>query len=281
MRRFWFYAPLVLLAATGLMVVGLLLAPDALRPPLRASDLAEVEDDGDSLPSEAKMNRLAESDPIAFLEACVRRSDREVKGYRCVLHKQERIDGKLQRSEEIAVAFREEPFAVMFEWLEGGRLAFRTLYVKGQNNDKLLVKPAGLFALAGVVERDADGADARKSGRYPLNEFGAKIGTLRTLAAWKNAVKNEAFHCEFLGEVKVKELGDRVCYKFRRTKYKEPEEADGVVDCTIYVDKETWLQTGSVVKGAEGQLLGEYFFKDLKLNPDFGDDVFTKEAVGK
>jgi hypothetical protein len=280
MRRLWFCLPLCLIAATGGLVLCLLLAPDVFRPPLRASDLADVTDDGDALPTEAQMKRLAENDPIAFLEACVRRYDREVKGYRCGLHKQERLDGKLQRSEEIDVAFREDPFAVLFEWREGTRLAFRTMYVKGKNNDKLLVKPAGLLALAGVVERDADGAEARKSGRYPLTEFGMKIGTQRTLAAWKAAVKNEAFHVEFLGEVKVKELGDRICWKLKRSKYKEPEE-DGIVECTIYVDKETWLQTGSVCKGAEGQLLGEYFFKDVKLNPDLPEGTFTREAVGR
>src|SRR5438876_348286 len=108
--------------------------------------------------------------------------------------------------------------------------------------------------MAGVVERDADGDDARRSGRYPLTEFGVKIGTRRTIAAWLAAKKKDELHVEYLGEAKVKEAGDRVCYKFRRTKYKEPEEG-GVVEATIYVDKETWLQVGSVLKGADSELI--------------------------
>ena len=260
----------------------LLLAPDGPRAtaPPAAATLAGVADDGDALPTEARMKRLAETDPVAFLEACVRRYDREVKGYRCILHKQERLEGTLQPSEEIAIQFREEPFSVLMDWREGVRLAKKTLYVKGENNDKILVKPSGLLALAGVVERDPNGDDAKKSSRYPISEFGIKFGTERTLASWKAARKDDALHIEFLGEVKVKEAGDRVCWKLHRTGYKAPEDG-GVAESTFYYDKETWLQVGSTVKNSDGQILGEYWFRDIELNPDFKADTFTREAVGR
>ncbi len=79
--------------------------------------------------------------------------------------------------------------------------------------------------------------------------------------------------------MKVKEAGDRVCWKLKRTDYKAPEDIDGVTDMTLYVDKETWLQVGSTLKGADGQLLGEYFFRDIELNLDFKPDTFTREAL--
>jgi outer membrane lipoprotein-sorting protein len=47
----------------------------------------------------------------------------------------------------------------------------------------------------------------------------------------------------------------------------------------MYVDKETWLQVGSVLKGEEGQLIGEYFFRDVKLNPRFKPGTFTRDAL--
>ena len=47
----------------------------------------------------------------------------------------------------------------------------------------------------------------------------------------------------------------------------------------MYIDKENWLQVGNVLKGEEGRLIGEYFFRDLKLNPDFPPDTFTREAL--
>jgi hypothetical protein len=259
----------------------LLLAPDGPRDLQRAAPLlAAVADDGGALPSQEQMKRLAETDPIAFLRAAIRRYDREVKGYHCILHKQERLEGTLQPSETIACDFREDPFSVLMDWQDGARLAKRTLYVKGENKDMILVKPAGLLALAGVVERDPAGSDAKKSSRYPINEFGIKIGMARALASWEAAQKQNALHVEYLGEVKPKEIGGRPCWKIHRKDYKNPED-DGITDSVFYYDEETWLQAGSTVKGPDGKLLGEYWFRDIELNPDFKSDPFTREAVAR
>ncbi len=271
MRRLLFCLPLCLLMSPS--------GPHRAAPSGPA--LADVADDGGALPTEARMKRLAETDPVAFLEACIRRYDREVKGYHCVLYKQERLEGALQPTEEIACDFREEPFSVRMDWIKNAGLAQKTLFVKGENKDKILVKGTGLLALAGTVERDTDSPDAKKSSRYPINEFGIKCGMERTLAAWQKAQKDGALHVEFLGEVKVKEAGDRVCWKLRRTGYKGPEDIDGVTEATFYFDKETWLQVGSTLKNADGQLLGEYFFTDIELNPDFKAVTFTREGLQK
>jgi hypothetical protein len=244
-----------------------------------ATPLAAVADAGDALPTQAQMPHLAQTDPVAFLEACIRRYDREVKGYHCTLHKQERLDGKLQPSEEIEAWFREDPFSVRMEWREGAKLAKKTLYVKGENKDQMLVLGTGLLAIAGVIERDPLSADAKQSSRYPITEFGIKVGMQRTLASWKKAVQDNALHIEYLGEFKVKEAGDRKCWKLRRTGYKAPEDIDGVTELTLYIDPETWLQVGSTVKGADGQVLADYFFKDIEINPDFKADTFTRAAL--
>jgi hypothetical protein len=245
-----------------------------------AASFAEVADDGKDLPENAQMEKLAKTDPIAFLENCLKRYDREVKGYQVTLRKQERIGGKLQRSEVIEAQFREEPFSVAFEWKEGARLAKKVMYVKGENKDQLLVKPSGLGSLIGIVERDPTGDEAKQSGRYPLTEFGIKLGTQRTLAAWVAAKKQDALHVEFLGEKKIKELDDRPCWVLKRTRYKKPED-DGVSELTTYIDKETWLQVGSLLKGADNEVIGEYFFRDVRLNPEFKKDTFTREALSR
>jgi len=272
MRRALLCLPLCLVMAPGS-------SPSA--PTANDAVIERPVDDGKPLPTEAQMKRLAETDPIAFLEACIHRYDREVKGYSCTLHKQERLEGKLQPSEVIAVEFREKPFSVLMDWREGVRLAKKTLYVKGENNDKILVKPAGLLAIAGVVERDPNGEDARKGSRLPITDFGIEIGTEHTWESWKRASARNALHVEYLGELKVKEAGGRVCWKLHRTHFKAPEDIDGVTDLTIYVDKENWLQVGSTLKGADGQLLGEYFFNDIDLNPKFPPGMFTREAVAR
>jgi hypothetical protein len=242
--------------------------------------LREVRDRGGRLPSNAEMEKLARTDPVAFLENCLRRYDREVKGYRATLQKQERIGGTLQSTEVIDVAFREEPFSVLMKWRKGTRLAQKTLFVKGEYDDQLQVLPSGILSLAGVVPRDPNGADARQSSRYTITEFGLKIGTQRTLAAFEAAKKDKGLHVEYLGKKKIKEAGGRLCWVLRRDRYKKPE-VDGVTGLTFYVDVETWLQVGSTLKGAGNRLIGEYFFRDIVLNPDFDKGTFSREALKK
>jgi hypothetical protein len=230
------------------------------------------------LPDDKKMEELAKTNPVAFLKYCLRRYDQTVQGYECTLKKQERIGGKLHDPETIAVKFRDEPFSVYFEWHKGERQAKKVLYVRGENNNMLLVKPAGVLSIAGVQKRDPVGDDAKKGGRYPLTEFGIKIGTLRTLAAWEEARKNKALHVEYLGLQKIPEAGDRVCYVLKRTRYAKPEE-DGVSELKTYFDKETWLQVGSTLKNTDGDVIGDYWFRDLKLNPEFKPDTFKEKSL--
>jgi hypothetical protein len=231
-------------------------------------------------PDNATMAQLAAKDPIAFLENCVRRYDRDVQGFKLRFYKRERIDGKMNGAEEIDVCFRDKPHSVLMRWVEGARKAKAALYVEGENEGKVLVKPAGLASVAGIVKRDVEGSDAKKSGRYTMKQFGLKNATLRALNSWKTAKADDGLHVELLGEEKVKDAGDKTCWVLKRSKYKKPEN-DGVVETTLYIDKETWLQVGSVVRGEDGKLIGEYYFRDIQLNPKYDDDQFEKSALDK
>jgi hypothetical protein len=187
--------------------------------------------------------------PIAFLEKCLKHYDRTVKGYSLTLRKREYIDGTLHKLEVIDVHFKDEPHSVFFKWRPGtARKAARVVYVEGKNDNKMLVKPAGAAgAFVSVVTRDVDSPDAKQSGRYPINEFGLKKAMQRVLVNWKRAAQEKALHVEYLGIHTVAEAGDRPCFKFRRTRYARPED-DGVTDLTMYIDTETLLQVGSVLR---------------------------------
>src|SRR5260370_16590338 len=114
------------------------------------------------------MESLAKNDPLTFFRQSLRRYDREVFAYTCTLDKTERLDGKVQLTEEIKCSFREQPFSALMEWEKNARLAKRSLYVKGQNNDKLLALPNGrLLTLVRVLHRDPHAASANSSAPYP------------------------------------------------------------------------------------------------------------------
>jgi hypothetical protein len=260
------------------------MAPDSLPrdKPLERAALQAVKDTGDKLPDEAAMVELAKTDPIKFLEWSLIRYDREVKGYHTNMRKQERVNGKLRPAEDIMVSFREKPFSVLFEYVKPVDAKY-VLYVKpddfsDKNKGRLLAQTSGILTLQ--LSFDPDDKTPRETSRYAMYDFGIKIGTERSLASWVAAKKDEALHVEFLGEKKIKELGNRPCWVLKRTGYRKPEE-DGITEATFYFDKETWLQTGSVLKNRNGDLIGEYLFRDVELNPKFDDDVFTKKSFKK
>jgi hypothetical protein len=242
--------------------------------------LADEGKSNGALPSQDEMERLARTNPVGFLQAALRRYQREnIQGYTLTLHKQENTGGRLNPPEVIEVAFRAKPHSVFFKWVEGARLAERVLYVAGENDDKMLARPAGAIArlVAGdVVGRDVTGADARQSSRSTLDEFGLKKNLQRTIDAWKAARDADTLNVEYLSVKKPKELNDRPAWVLHRT---NKTAEDGVKESWIYIDTETWFQTGVVQKDDDGRLVASYWFRDIRLNPDFSKEQFTQAAL--
>lgn len=233
------------------------------------------------VPDNLGMESLARTDPILFLKHCLGRYEREVKGYRTLLVKTERVSGKVLPEEHVRSCFREKPYSVLMVWEKGAGKAAKTLYVEGENKGRLLALPSNrLAALTGIWSRRVDDSDALAASRYPITQFGLKAGTLRTLAAWEAARKNKTLKVIFHGEECPAEYGGRPCWKLQRVDYAKPED-NGVLESTLWFDKETWLQVGSYLTGEGGQLIGRYSFRDIELNPTFDDDTFTRAGLTK
>jgi hypothetical protein len=231
----------------------------------------------------ADMEKLLREDPTTFLQKCLDRYDKEVQGYSCVMHKRERIGGKLFPLEIIDVHFRENPFSVFMSWRKGEKAARKVMYVAGENGDRLLARGAGWKANFGVWTKDLDGSEARNTERYLIRDFGMHIGMQHTHAAMLRAKQRNTLHVRFEGVYRVPEAGDRLCYKLVRTPY-EPPEPDGlhkdmVNELTVYIDIQNWLQVGSILKDRDRNLLAEYFFRDVRLNPKFRPDLFTRNSM--
>ena len=93
------------------------------------------------------------------------------------------------------------------------------------------------------------------------------------------------------------EVGGRDCFVIERT-CPSPEvdpfeiggepnlggkapEVVGSVRVKLFIDVERWLQAGSELTRADGNLLGSYYFRDINLNPSFADDTFTIDGFKK
>ena len=57
----------------------------------------------------------------------------------------------------------------------------------------------------------------------------------------------------------------------------KPQDAFSSVK--VMIDAETWLQLGSELRRADGELVGMYYFRDVELNPTFGPDQFNPKAA--
>lgn len=248
---------------------------------------------------------LARTDPVRMLEAAVRRYRAEVRGFRAVMHKQERIAGTLYPPEAIRIAVRENPYAALMLWTDGARtvrvggISFGTvegvLYAAGENGGNVLAwRPGALFGQ--VTPAAPFGDQAKLASRYAITEAGPGSGADRTRRAWEAAQAAGRLNVEYLGTKSVPEVGGRVCHVLRRTC--DPAETDPFVSAdpapnpvavtgeafrtvTLMIDAETWLQLGSELRRADGELVGAYFFRDVELNPPFGPDQFKPAALKK
>ncbi|MFO0865461.1 MAG: hypothetical protein U0744_12555 [Gemmataceae bacterium] len=110
-----------------------------------------------------------------------------------------------------------------------------------------------------------------------MTKFGILHG-MRSTVEKHAGREGGTLHLRYEGMVRLKEFGDRPVHQFERTPY-EPPEVDGINHLTVFIDPETGLQIGSIVKNAAGELLGEYFFCDLELNPMFAPEQFTRKAI--
>src|SRR5262249_47762602 len=132
----------------ALLAVCLCLAPSRYQfgdPATALAGPSRVELSADAaLPAATDLASLAETDPVALLEACLRRYRDEAKGYTVGLAEHERLGGKLKAPEVIRCAFCEQPYSVLMHWVEGMDRAERTLYVQGANNGKVLIRPEPL-----------------------------------------------------------------------------------------------------------------------------------------
>jgi Protein of unknown function (DUF1571) len=242
--------------------------------------------------SKSEFAELAKTDVLAMLKSSLHRYQAEVRGYRCLLHKQERVNGTLGKVELIQVALRDDPFAVHLRWKEGAGLATATLYSEGENRGQLKVQ-----TFLGLQDSDPNGILARQSARYSILDFGIYRGTLRTYQTWKNAEKTGRLQVEYLGTKPIPECNNRVCHVIRRTCVpwevdnflisdqvrKSPElyPKDAIQFASIMIDAETFLHIGSDLRHPDGTLIAAYYFRDLELNPIFDRNQFRLSSLTK
>lgn len=253
--------------------------------------------------------KLAGTDAVAMLAACLSNYEQEATGFRATLAKRERIKGKLHDPESVRVIAtgdvpgpdKKTHIQVRMIWDQGARAdAFGnpvrgSLYVEDQAADQLAIfRPTATFLKDFSVPYKSD--LARDASRYCIKDAGLYRSMLRTYAAWKKRQDAGELNLQYLGKRAVPELGGRECFVVKRTcKTAEVDpfaldeqpptdpkviDRDGFTEVTLLIDAGRRLQLGTIIRRTDGELVGEYFFRDVELvKAPFPSDTFTAAAL--
>jgi hypothetical protein len=280
-------------------------------PPL--AETPRFKDTGNQLPTAAEFEELARTDPVKLLAACLTRYQREVKnGLAATLIKKERVNGepkppKEPADETIRLSVKgdvpgtdgKRKAHVRMIWESGARKAlvgtvYGSLFVEetGGPDDKIVASLGFSTIPTGV-----NGSLARGASRYCIKDAGLYGALLRSHTVWKKRQDDGQLHWRYVERRVVPEVGGRDCFVVERTcpspevdpfeiggepnlNGRKPEDV-GSVRVRLFIDAERWLQVGSELQRADGNLLGSYYFRDLNLNPTFPDDTFTVDGLKK
>ena len=97
----------------------------------------------------------------------------KLKDYTAILTKQENIGGEVKAAQMMDLKVRHEPFSVYLKFRYPKDLAGQeVIYIKGQNDGKLLGHGVGLQKRLGTMKLDPEGFVAMKDNKYPITEIG-------------------------------------------------------------------------------------------------------------
>ncbi len=223
---------------------------------------------------------------LDWAEAGRQRVLADVRDYTCVLSVRERLHGRLSPRRYMFAKVRHEqvkdgrvivPLSIYLKFLAPESLEGReVLYVKGRDDDQLLVRKGGRYLSSLTTLIDPHGPMAMADHRYPITE----MGILRLIERLVEVGRAELEH----GECEVAVQHDfktkhRVCTKVE-VRHPHPRKHFQYHLARIYVDNDLqlpirfesylWPQAGD----EEPPLLEEYTYHDLKINVGLTDEDF-------
>jgi hypothetical protein len=207
-----------------------------------------------------------------------RQTYQRVKDYTCTMIKQERVGGKLQPENVIAVKFRNPPFSVYMKWSAPKESAGQEVcFVQGRNNDQMRVHATGLGSIVGFVSIDPRDPKVMQNSRHTIYEAG--LGNLieRLARSWeedrrigktqsrvaeydynkRRCVRVETYHTERIPQA----------YCWRSVVY-----FDQQTKLPIRTETYDWPRQGGP---PGGDLLETFSYIDLRFNVGLNDTAFN------
>ena len=168
------------------------------------------------------------------------------------------------------------------EWTKNPAKADRLLFVKGKNNNKMIVHPSGLLSLIRSVELDHKGKEVFKHSLRSCDQFGIRNLLDRISDISRTSLYNNNFRVAYIGETLIDK---RPCLvietdigKIKVTDQEGKTEVSNVEKVILTVDLGYRLPVSVTSLDAEGNLISKYTYSNLKFNTNLTDANFTKKA---
>lgn len=213
-------------------------------------------------------------DPVGYLRRLHERCD-ALTQYRLKFYRQERLGliPSLGEMEEIDASFRKEPFSVKFEWADPKMPYYESVYVAGQNNNKLLVRERRgmLFAPPQLRTVDVDLPVKLGMAKNPITAFGLANIAYRTLAPFEDEKLKKVMTVNCEGVVDLEPTG-RPAYHL--VIERPPTEGYRYTRQDFYVDVATGWPAGTNLWLKDGQLDARYRYAAVDTDVELSDQDF-------
>jgi outer membrane lipoprotein-sorting protein len=211
------------------------------------------------------------ADPHTIIQRMARAYD-GIRDYTAIFYKRERLKGKLQDLEVIALRFQ-EPFKVYLAWHEPykGRVA---TYVEGENNNKLLVNPGGMLQFL-RLSLDPRSPLATHEGHHSIFNTGLRNTIQLLMQQYYRGRQNGDAQFYLRGQ---DEVDGRLAYHLEFVGPASKEAGYYAYRAEIWVDKTYYLPTRLRIYSWDNQLHEDYEYRRLQLNPGLGAEAFRLAA---
>jgi len=201
------------------------------------------------------------------------------------IFKQEVVKGELLDEQVIFLKCRQKPFSVYLVW-EAGDVGREVIFIKGQNDDKMIAHDGGWKARIPAFTLPVDCALVMRDARYPVTCAGL-MGLIDTMLGVHRDDLNKSNVASCVME-SGQEVEGRPCWMFT-TRYKSKDESQVYRKSVTLIDQEwnlplrsqhfEWPRPG--VELAEAELDNEtiiesYLFSDVKFDQNLTDRDFDR-----
>ncbi len=229
-------------------------------------------------PAEADARaEIVRQDPMGYLERVAERC-RSLHEYTLTFIRQERrgLLPRLSPPEHIQCWFRRQPFSVRMKWLDTDIKYGESAYVEGQRDNKvrfvtrwwsppLLPPPA-------VNRVDVQTPVIWGEAKRPMTDFGLERLMDRTLDSLRRAGDEVVLRYEGLRALPGSDTTvHHIHIEYPAAKFPVPVQE-------LYIDLETDLPAGTILKYASGEIDAAYFYRDVRTNVRLTDTDFLLEA---